>query len=84
MYVVYSSIDLVGVTTVDLLVLFLILLPRFLNVRLVAVSQRVLIIVAGVLDILTVGARNRAVNNRSMSYDTGNTHASFAGSTAGG
>jgi hypothetical protein len=60
MYVVYSSIDLVGVTTVDLLVLFLILLPRFLNVRLVAVSQRVLIIVAGVLDILTVGARNRA------------------------
>jgi hypothetical protein len=59
-HVVYSSIDLVRVTTVDLLVLFLILFPRFLNVGLVAVGQRVLIIVPGVLDVLAVGARNRA------------------------
>jgi hypothetical protein len=58
-YVVYSSVDLVGVTTVDLLVLFLILFPCFLNVGLVAVGQRVLIIVAGILDVLAVGARNR-------------------------
>jgi hypothetical protein len=60
MYVVYSSIDLVGVTAVDFLVLFLILFPRFLDIRLVAVSQSILIIVAGILDILAVGARNRA------------------------
>jgi hypothetical protein len=60
MYVVYSSIDLVGVTTVDFLVLFFILFPRFLDIRLVAVSQSILIIVAGILDILAVGARNRA------------------------
>jgi hypothetical protein len=60
MYVVYSSIDLVGVTTVDFLVLFLILFPRFLDIRLVAFSQSILIIVAGILDILAVGARNRA------------------------
>jgi hypothetical protein len=66
MYVVYSSIDLIGVTTVDLLVLFLILFPRFLDVGLVAIGQRVLIVVAGVLDVLAVGARNRAAVTKPM------------------
>jgi hypothetical protein len=67
MYVVYSSIDLVRVTTVNFLVLFLILFPRFLDIRLVAVSQRILIIVAGILDVLAVGARNRAAIAKKVS-----------------
>ena len=49
-------VALVAVTTVDLLVLFLILFPGLLDVRLVALGQSIFIGVAGVLDVFAVGA----------------------------
>ena len=49
------SIPLVAVTTVDLLVLFLILFPRLLDVGLVALSESIFVVVAGVLDVFAVG-----------------------------
>ena len=54
------SIPLVAVTTVDFLVLFLILFPCFLNVGLVTFGESVFVVVAGVLDVFAVGARNGA------------------------
>ena len=51
-------VTLVAVTTVDLLVLFLILLPGLLDVRLVALGESILVIVASVLDVFAVGARD--------------------------
>lgn len=59
MYIVSFHIHLIIVTAVDLLVLFLILLPSFLNVRLVAISQCIFIVVAGVLNVLAVRAGDR-------------------------
>ena len=54
------SIPLVAVTTVDLLVLFLILFPRLLDVGLVALSESIFVVVAGVLDVFAVGAGDGA------------------------
>lgn len=53
------SIPLVAVTTVDFLVLFLVLFPCFLNVGLVAFSESIFVVVAGVLDVFAVGAGDR-------------------------
>jgi len=53
-------VALVAVTTVDFLVLFLILFSGFLDVRLVTVGKSVFVVVAGVLDVLAVGAGNGA------------------------
>lgn len=58
MYIVSVFVTLVAVTTVDLLVLFLILLPGLLDVRLVALGESILVIVASVLDVFAVGARD--------------------------
>jgi hypothetical protein len=52
--------SLVAVTTVDFLVLFLILFPGFLDVRLVALSESIFVVVAGVLDVFAVGAGDGA------------------------
>ena len=49
-------VALVAVTTVDLLVLFLILFPGLLDVRLVALGESIFIGVASVLDVFAVGA----------------------------
>ena len=58
MYIVSVFVALVAVTTVDLLVLFLVLLPGLLDVRLVALGESILVIVASVLDVFAVGARD--------------------------
>ena len=60
MYIVSLFVALVAVTTVDFLVLFLILFPRLLDVRLVAFGESIFVVVAGVLDVLAVGAGNGA------------------------
>lgn len=52
--------SLVAVATVDLLVLFLIFFPGFLDVRLVAFSESIFVVIAGVLDVFAVGAGNGA------------------------
>jgi hypothetical protein len=52
--------SLVAVTTVDFLVLFLIFFPGFLDVRLVALGESILVVVAGVLDVFAVGAGDGA------------------------
>ena len=49
-------VALVAVTTVDLLVLCLILFPGLLDVRLVALGESIFIGVASVLDVFAVGA----------------------------
>ena len=56
----YVVIHLIAVTTVDFLVLFLIFFSRFLNIGLVTIGKSVFVVVAGVLDILAVGAGNGA------------------------
>ena len=56
MYIVSIFFALVAVTTVDLLVLFLILFPGLLDVRLVALGESIFIGVASVLDVFAVGA----------------------------
>jgi hypothetical protein len=48
--------DLIAITTVDFLVLFLVLFPRLLDVRLVAFGQCIFVIVASVLNVFAVGA----------------------------
>ena len=58
MYIVSIFVALVAVTTVDLLVLFLVLFPGLLDVRLVALGESILVIVASVLDVFAVGARD--------------------------
>lgn len=59
MYIVsFFFFRLVTVTAVDLFVLLLVLLPGFLDVRLVALSQSIFVVVASVLDVLAVGAGN--------------------------
>ena len=58
MYIVSIFVTLVAVTTVDLLVLFLVLFPGLLDVRLVALGESILVIVASVLDVFAVGARD--------------------------
>lgn len=55
-YIVSFFVALVAVTTVDLLVLFLILFPGLLDVRLVALGESILVVIAGVLDVFTVRA----------------------------
>ena len=60
MYIVSLFVALVAVTTVDFLVLFLIFLSRFLDVRLVALGESIFVVVAGVLDVFAVGAGNGA------------------------
>lgn len=55
-YIVSIFVALVAVTTVDFLVLFLILFSGLLDVGLVALGESVFIVVAGVLDVLAVGA----------------------------
>jgi len=57
---VYVVIHLIAVTTVDFLVLFLIFFSRFLNIGLVTIGKSVFVVVAGVLDVLAVGAGNGA------------------------
>ena len=57
-YIVSIFFALVAVTTVDLLVLFLILFPGLLDVRLVALGESIFVVVAGILDIFAVGARD--------------------------
>jgi len=52
--------SLVAVTTVDFLVLFLILFSGFLDVRLIAFGESVFVVVAGVLDVFAVGAGDGA------------------------
>jgi hypothetical protein len=52
--------NLVVIAAVGLLILFLVLLPGLLDIRLVAVGQRVFVVVAGILDILAVGAGDAA------------------------
>lgn len=53
-----QATDLIAVATVDLLVLFLILLPGLFDIRLVALGQSVFIVVASVLNVLAVGTRD--------------------------
>jgi len=89
-YVESLDIDLVTVTTIRFFVLFFVLFPRFLDVRLVAISKSIFVVVAGVLDIFAVRAGNRAaVTSWLLVHGIDGlyaefTHASFAGSTAGG
>jgi hypothetical protein len=52
--------SLVAVTTVDFLVLFLILFPGFLDVRLVALGESIFVVVASVLNVFAVGAGDGA------------------------
>lgn len=53
-----QATDLIAVATVDLLVLFLILLPGLFDIRLVALGQSVFIVVASVLNVFAVGTRD--------------------------